>query len=95
MKRIQITPEELRLKIEEHFKKAGLKAELYIAASAESGSKTQSVRFKGVFNGGRILEIDIYFNGHYKPILTDFKGVCPICELANILTEFKNVIDNL
>lgn len=92
---ITLSPERLRVTIEEHFNSCGLNAKLYTTSIAQSGTKINSVRFEGVFNSVRILEIDIYFNGHYDPILTGFKGICPISELVKILTELNNVIDNL
>lgn len=95
MKMITITPDDLKAIIEKHFASKGLKAELYTTMIAQSGSKIQNVRFEGVFNSIRILEVDIYFNGQYEPIITGFKGICPMSELTNILTELEVVINSL
>lgn len=95
MKVITLTPDEVKEKIETHFTKFKLKAELYTTLVAQSGNKIHKVRFEGIFNTHRILEIDIYFNGQQEPIITDFKGICPISELIDILTELKTVIDKL
>ena len=62
---------------------------------SQSGGFTQSVRFEGIFNLSRILEFSIYFNRLNESVITDFKGVCPIGELTEILSELKLVIDKL
>lgn len=95
MKKITITPDDLKAKIENHFTSKGLKAELYSTMTAQSGNQIQNVRFEGVFNSIRILEVDIYFNGQYEPIITGFRGICPISELTQILTELKTIINSL
>ena len=92
---INLTTDELKRRIEEHFESKGFKIDLYMTSVAQSGGLTQNVRFEGIFNQGRILEFSIYFNRLNESVITDFKGVCPIGELTEILNELKLVIDKL
>ena len=95
MKKIKLNPEELRDKIEQYLNSGDFKVILNITAIAQSGAEIQYVRFEGVFNYERILEIDIYFNGQCQPIISGFKGICNLNELIIILSEIKKCIDSL
>jgi hypothetical protein len=95
MTNTNLSPEELRTKIQEHFKSNGLKAELYLTLAGQTGGKIKNVKFEGIFNEARILAFYICYNQQNKLLITDFKGICPIEELTQILIELKTVIDKL
>ena len=95
MSRIALSKEELKGKIEQHFQSKGLKVELQISASSQSGGKINYICLIGEFNEVRSLEFEIHFNRNYEALLKSFKGICPITELIGILSELKTAIDNL
>ncbi len=92
---ISLTTDELQKRIEDHFKSQGLKAELWMASLGQSGGITHHIKFEGIFNSSHILEFGIYFNKKNEPVITNFKGICPIGELTKILNELETVLKNI
>jgi len=95
MRKITISPEEFKKRIEEYFETKGLSAELFISAYSQTDNQINSIRINGTFNKIRMLEFDIFFNRQYEPVLRELKGICPVSELAEILQEFQIAIEKI
>jgi len=95
MSKIALSPELLKSKIEQHFEVKGLKAELQISGSSQSGDKIHCICLISEYNEIRNFEFEINFNRNYEPLLTRFEGICSITELIGILSEFKTAIENI
>ena len=94
MNKINITPDEFKKVIESHFYSKHMVAELYSTMVGSSGGIIHNVRFDGAFNSIR-LDIEVSFNGSHEPVISGFRGICPINELATILNELNIAIQSI